>query len=82
MKIHLFDEVGGFAENKEKAKSLRVRKISPALKRAEQVEIDFDRVSLATQSFLHALIAAPIRSNDYDALDLITFSNCSDNARS
>lgn len=81
MMLKIVDEVGTFAENKEKAKALRSRCVLPALKRGEEVHFDFEDVSLATQSFVHALIAQGIRSRP-DALDLMEFRHCSPNVRS
>ncbi|TKR27331.1 DUF4325 domain-containing protein [Cellulomonas hominis] len=80
MMISLIDETGPFAENKERAKSLRTRSILPAVKRGEDVTLDFDGVYLTTQSFVHALVATAIR--DYDGLDHLVFKNCDPNVRS
>ena len=52
---------GDFAENKDIAKKLRIEKIMPALSKGDEVILDFDGVSGATQSFIHALISDPIR---------------------
>lgn len=71
--------VGSFAENKENAKRLRTKVLLPALCKGKAVTIDFADVSIATQSFVHALIAEAIRSEDYDALDMISFAHCNEN---
>ncbi len=68
---------GTFAENKDVARDLRVRNIMPALKKGEEITLDFDQVTSATQSFVHALISEPIRQYGDQALDLILFKNCS-----
>jgi hypothetical protein len=81
VKITVSDWVGSFAENKEKAKRLRTKVLLPALCEREDVTIDFADVSIATQSFVHALIAEAIRSEEYDALDLISFANCNENVQ-
>jgi len=81
MMLCIADEVGTFAENKERAKELRSRYILPCIKKGEEVELNFENVSLATQSFVHALIAQAIRSRG-DALDLLEFQNCSPNVQS
>ena len=76
IKIKLQPIVGSFAENKDIAKELRVKKISPALKRGDNVTLDFDGVNSATQSFIHALISQLIRQYGADVLDNIHFKNC------
>ena len=68
MIIHLQPVVGSFAENKEKAKELRVNKIMPTLAQRKKVTLDFKGVDGATQSFIHALISDPIRKYAYDKL--------------
>ena len=55
--IKIKDYAGTFAENKDTAKRLRIDKIMPALSNKEEVELDFEGVSGATQSFIHALIS-------------------------
>ncbi|MBF2099420.1 MAG: STAS-like domain-containing protein [Gloeomargaritaceae cyanobacterium C42_A2020_066] len=58
------------------AARLRREEILPALAAGEEIEIDFDGISLATQSFIHALISEAIRVHGEQALDLMTFKNC------
>ena len=82
MKIKLSDKVGSFAESKETAKSLRNAVILPALRRGEEVELDFEGITLGTQSFIHALIADAVRLKDPDGLDNLIFANCNDGLRS
>ena len=67
---------GPFAENKDKAKELRIKTINPALKKGKSVEIDFKGVNSATQSFIHALISQTIRQYGTDILENIYFKNC------
>lgn len=74
--IKLLPIVGSFAENKDKAKELRIKKINPALKSGDTVELDFDGVTSATQSFIHALLSEIIRQYGIDILDKIDFKNC------
>jgi hypothetical protein len=77
-KIKLSDWVGDFAGDKDVAALIRDRELRPALLSDEtKVEIDFEDVSLATQSFVHALISQLVREPDLDALKRITFTNCS-----
>ena len=81
IKITLLPIVGSFAENKDKAKELRTKKINPALKKGESVELDFNGVTSATQSFIHALLSQLIRQYGIDVLDKIDFRNCNNTVR-
>jgi hypothetical protein len=67
---------GEFAENKEAAKSVRERTLLPALRRGDEVVLDFSGVNLATQSFVHALVSALIRDENLSALDHLVFKGC------
>jgi hypothetical protein len=75
--ILLHDVVGPFAEDKDAARDLRINQIEPALDAGVPVELDFAGVPLATQSFLHAMLSATIRSRGAQVLDQIVFKNCS-----
>lgn len=68
----------GIAEEKEVARHIREDIIKPALREGEEVVIDFDNTEIATQSFIHALLADPICRFGDKALDLIVFKNCSE----
>ena len=68
-----------FAENKDFAKIIRVRHILPDLELGDEVEIDFSDISGATQSFIHALLAEPIRNFRQRAFDGIYFSGANEN---
>lgn len=76
MEIKIFPLVGGFAENKDVARDIRQQRINPALKNNEDVVLDFENVTSATQSFIHALISEVIREYGAEALDKISFKNC------
>ena len=76
--IRLIDQVGTFAENKDIAREIRVSKIEPSVADGKEVHLDFSGITLATQSFIHALISDLIRKQGIDVLDLIVFKNCSD----
>jgi hypothetical protein len=65
---------GDFAEDKDVAKRLRIEQITPGLARGDEVRISFEGVSLATQSFLHALISEAIRKSNGEALDHLIFT--------
>lgn len=79
LKIRKF--AGDFAENKDIAKKLRIEKIIPALKKHNEVVLDFDGVSGATQSFVHALISDPIRELQDVAFDNLFYKNTNDDIR-
>ena len=72
---------GDFAENKDIAKKLRIEEIMPALSKGDNVILDFDGISGATQSFIHALISDPIRELRNVAFDHLVYKNANDNIR-
>lgn len=76
--IKLFGRVGGFAENKDIAREIRLKKLDPLLAKRQAVILDFDGIESVTQSFIHALISEPIRAYGSDVLDIIQFKNCSE----
>lgn len=73
--------VGNFAENKDIAKKLRVERIMPLLLKGEEVILDFDAVSGATQSFIHALISDPIRELKDVAFENLAYQNTNEGIR-
>ena len=75
--ILILDSAGTFAENKDVAKEIRVKKIMPALKNEAEILLDFSGVTGATQSFIHALISDAIRQYGDSAFELISFKDCS-----
>lgn len=79
--IKILGAAGDFAENKDVAKDLRVRKIMPALQDKKMVVLDFSGVSGTTQSFVHALISDPIRQFRDTALDNLEYKNCSNEVK-
>lgn len=74
-------QTGSFAGDKDAAALIRDEYIRPTLRRGKPVVLDFAGVDLATQSFIHALIAAIVRE-DPSHLDSMTFKNCNDSVRS
>ena len=74
--IHIFNKAGTFAENKDIARDLRMKKIIPALKQNQKIIIDFDKVEAATQSFIHALISDILRKYGPAILEQISFKSC------
>ncbi len=75
------DLAGSFAENKDIAARLREKNILPALAEGKCIHLDFNGVSLSTQSFVHALISEALRQNGEQALELLEFSGCNDAIR-
>lgn len=67
---------GTFAENKDVAREIRIKKIMPRMERNQRIILDFSDVTGATQSFVHALISDAIRQYGDRALDKISFKNC------
>ena len=78
IEIKIFDITGSFAENKDKARDIRVDFILPNLDRKEKIIIDFNNVESATQSFIHALISDIIKQKGAGALNNIFFKNCNE----
>lgn len=74
--IKIIEHVGAFAENKDKARALRLQDIVPALEQRQDVVLDFDGVDAATQSFIHALISEILRQYGSGILERITFKSC------
>lgn len=74
--IDIYERAGVFAENKDIARSLRMKQLTPALKRQEEVVLDFANVEGVTQSFIHALISQPIRDFGSEVIDHIIFKDC------
>ena len=81
MIIKMFERIGNYGENKDMAKQIRVDNILPSLKKEEEITIDFERVTGVTQSFIHALLADPIRKYPEIIFDKITFKNCTDSVK-
>ena len=76
--IALHPLVGDFAENKDIARDVRLKQIIPALEQGEEIVLDFEQVSGATQSFIHALISDLFRIYGSDILDRLSFKNCNE----
>lgn len=79
--IKIFDFAGVFAENKDIARDIRVKLVSPTLKKGKEVILDFKGVESVTQSFIHALLSEVIREFSPEILDKIAFKNCSENVK-
>lgn len=79
--IKLFQYVGGFAENKDSARDIRLNQIIPSLENDEEVTLNFEKIDSATQSFIHALTSDLIRKYGPDVLDKVYFKNCSETVK-
>ena len=75
-RIKVLEFAGEFAENKDKAATVRQDIVFPTLRGHERLTLDFTGVAGATQSFVHALIADPIRKLGTGVLELISFKGC------
>ncbi len=74
--IALLKYTGDFAENKDIARKLRLEEIEPDIMKGKNITLDFEGVTSATQSFIHALISEVIRVYGVNMLDHIFFKNC------
>lgn len=74
--IKLLPKTGVFAEDKDIARDIRIKYITPLLEKNEEITLDFKGVESATQSFVHALISELIRNFGSEVLDNIYFKNC------
>ncbi len=79
--INLFEEVGSFAEDKDKAREIRLGILMPSIKDGKEIVLDFNKVDSATQSFVHALISDVIRVHGIDVLEKLFFKNCTDTVK-
>ncbi len=77
MKVMVGKHCGSFAENKDQARNIREKYISPALKASDEVIVlDFLGVDSSTQSFVHALISGFFQDLGEKALERFEFRNC------
>ncbi|NIA02289.1 MAG: DUF4325 domain-containing protein [Nitrospirae bacterium] len=79
--VKLFKQVGPFAENKDIAREIRLKKLIPALEKNKNITLDFENIDGATQSFVHALISDLIRKYGSEVLDKIQFKSCNDTVK-
>ena len=80
-RIYLYRYTKNFAENKDIARDLRIRKILPIINSGEDIEINFSKVKTTTQSFIHALISDVIKKRGVDIINHIYFKKCSDQVK-
>ena len=81
MTIKLFKQVGLFAENKDIARDIRLKKLIPALGKNKNIILDFENIEGATQSFIHALISDLMRKYGNEVLDKIQFKACNNTVK-
>ena len=81
MIVRIYDQTGDFAEDKDVAASIREETIRPTIVGKNEVVLDFDGVTLATQSFVHALISDVLRSVGEDSLNYLDFWHCASGVR-
>ncbi len=79
-KVIVFDYAGEFGENKDQAQKVR-EVILRELERGKEIKLDFEGVTGVTQSFVHAMVAEPIKKYPEKFFDLVAFSNCTDLVR-
>jgi hypothetical protein len=79
--ISVLERAGFFAEDKDIAAKVRDDSIRPAVAAGRRVILDFKDVVGATQSFIHALIAAVIRDSSSEALELLEFKSCNESIK-
>jgi hypothetical protein len=60
---------GDFAEDKDWAAAFREGAIRKTLTEGDYIILDFDGISLTTQSFIHALISDILRASGEEVLD-------------
>jgi hypothetical protein len=77
----VFEYSGSFAGDKDAAARLREDVLKPRLAENKTVVLDFRGVELATQSFMHALLAQTVR-DDPASLEHVTFKNCNPDVQS
>ena len=74
--------IGGFAEDKDAARKIRVESILPALEGNEKIVLDFGDAKYSTQSFVHALVGEALQRFGESALDKLEFRNCTPQLKS
>lgn len=79
--IKLAKLTGAFAENKDIAREIRLKKIMPALEHDREITLDFAGIDSVTQSFIHALISDALRVYGSKSLDKISFKSCNETVK-
>jgi hypothetical protein len=79
--VKLLPKTSAFAENKDVAREIRIKDITPILEKNEEIILDFEGIDSTTQSFIHALISELIRAFGNKILENIYFKNCNKNVQ-
>ncbi len=79
--IILLPLVGSFAENKDKAREIRLEQIIPALEKGKSIILDFTNIEGVTQSFIHALVSDLVRHYGNEIFERVLFKNCAKNVQ-
>lgn len=79
--VMIKEQAGEFCENKDVSRAIRIKTILPALVDKKKVTLDFAGVDMVTQSFIHSLIAEPIREFPEEFFELVSFKNCNKDVR-
>jgi hypothetical protein len=74
--------VGGFAEDKDEARRIRVQQILPMLDENKRIILDFENVKFSTQSFVHAILGEVLKRYGEAALSRLEFRNCAPQVKS
>jgi hypothetical protein len=80
--IQIKEQAGEFAQDKELAKLLRENILFPAIAKRNLVILNFDGVTGATQSFIHALIGVVLQQYGEESLEWLEFKNCQSGVKS
>lgn len=71
--VRVEPDMSTIAQDKDRARIIRTDEILPALAAEQDVWIDLTDVALATQSFMHALLAEPLRKYGAKGLERCSF---------
>ncbi len=80
--VYIFALAGIFAEDKDAARKIRSESILPSVKSGKRIILNFGKVAVATQSFIHALISEVLRLHGEKALELLEFKSCNATVKS
>lgn len=69
--------IGGFIDDKDRAREIRVQTIMPEIENGRHVIIDFKNVQTSTQSFVHALLGEVLGKFKEPVLEQLEFRHCS-----
>ncbi len=80
--VSVLEQAGTFAEDKDAARRIRLEHVVPNLSEGKKIVLDFTGVSVATQSFVHAMVPEALRVHGSRGLELIEFKSCNPTVRS